>query len=758
MGVLHMAQITLKQGQVFSSDNRSLYYISSGSITASYPGGSISLSEGDTAGLLELFAKKPLFTYQVTDNVTLSTVTINSPDVLYDFFEQNEQNRQRIFASAIQQMSSLLRRYETLFYECQTLYESLVNDYKHYIALCQKYQFQAQALIGFDKLKSPIKATYSFLSPYYEQSSLIIQQGTGFGQSYDSWLLVGLLIHCNPDAEQIINEINILSQYQTDANALYLNAECNDLISLDLTLLSRFRPDGEDTMALLSEVRFMLSNMDMLGITNKELLAERQAQYDAQENRLSGTWDSGDTAPGTNNTAADLAGSLEQILAYSEIEIEHKETLRQLLAQYAKLPDRASVDEGPRLLYKRITEKFLMLYQDIALKALKDIHIPTVIKMFLFFGYLDENLAGTDNALLLYDIASTYKKPEPDSHVYPFFFWLKAIYDGQKEPSRNEFDEEYSDVIHKMKMKGDISAAQEKALMTDNLQKVKYELGSMFPQVNKMTFGRISTYCPVFSEHNVLKDIPVALVTKEKLDAGIQKVCSADFGAYYRETIYTNPTAGVNKEFIHVEALPDFILMPNMGTRGAMWQEIENRRRTTSARMMVSILHLEDINNTIVRLSGEYRWEMCKRIQGGRWNDLTELSLTSEYFDYIQFYRKNSDLSPDAKEKVKNSLAKTKNNYKEMFVLDYAAWILYESVGSPRLNKVARNILFTYCPFPKAIRTSLETNPIYRDILDRYNIRNAQKVHHMELLRQKLTSSRGSIPEEIEQEYKFITS
>jgi len=752
-----MAQITLKQGQAFTSDNRSLYYISSGSITATYPGGSISLSEGDTAGLLELLGKKSLFTYQATENVTISTMTINSPDVLYNFFEQNEQNRQRIFASAIQQISSLLRRYETIFYECQTLYDSLVNDYKHYIMLCQKYQYQAQALIGFDKLKSPTKSTCSFLSPYYEQAALIIQQGTGFGQSYDSWLLVGLLIHCNPDAEQLLNDIALLSQYETDANALYLNADGNGLISLDLTLLSRFRPDGEDTMSLLSEVRFMLSNMDMLGISDKELLAERQAQYDAQEQRLTTTFsDSDDTQ--ACNAASDLSGSLEQILSYSDIDIEHKEALRQLLAQYAKLPDRASVDEGPRLLYKKITEKFLMLYQDVTLKALKDIHIPVIIKMFLFFGYLDENLAGMDNALLLYDIAATYKKPEPDSHVYPFFFWLKAIYDGKKEPSRNEFDEEYTDAIHKMKIKGDISAAQEKALLTDNLQKVKYELGSMFPQVNKMTFGRISTYCPVFSEHNVLREIPAALVTKEKLDAGIQRVCAADFGAFYRETIYTNPTAGVNKEFIHVEALPDFILMPNMGTRGAMWQEVENRRRTTSSRMMISIFHLEDINNTIVRLSGEYRWEMCKRIQGGRWNDLTELSLTSEYFDYIQFYRKNSDLSPDAKEKVKNSLAKTKNSYKEMFVLDYSTWILYESVGSPRLNKVARNILFTYCPFPKAIRAGLETNPIYRDILDRYNIRNAQKIHHIELLRQKLTSSKGAIPEEIELEYKYVTS
>ena len=145
---------------------------------------------------------------------------------------------------------------------------------------------------------------------------------------------------------------------------------------------------------------------------------------------------------------------------------------------------------------------------------------------------------------------------------------------------------------------------------------------------------------------------------------------------------------------------------------------------------------------------------MCKRIQGARWNDLTELSLTSEYFDYIQFYRKNGDLSPETKEKIKNNLIKTKNNYKEMFVLDYMAWILYESAGSPRLNKVARTILFNYCPFPGEIRNKLGTNPIYKDILDKYNIRNAQKVHRIEMVRQKL-NARGLAPEEIEREYYF---
>lgn len=753
-----MAQTILKQGQTFNSDTKSLYYISGGTITASYPGGTLSLSEGDTLGILELFASEPLFSYEAVDNVTLSTMSVTSPDALHDFFKQNPQNGQRLISSALQQMSSLFRQYETLSYECQTSYDSFISDYKNYVKLCHKYQYQAQALQGFDKLKSPDKASCAYIGSYYEGIETVLAMGTASSGTFSSpWFIVGFLSHCSVDCERIMQAIDSLSGYQALTNNFYINESGSDLLSFNLNILARFRPGGEDTMNLLSEIRFMLSNIEMLGMCDSALLAERRSQYNVLEERLVNyVADDDDTS--SNNTAADLCGSLEQILEYSTLEIEDKETLRQLLAQYAKLPDRASVDEGPRLLYKKITEKFLLLYQNIALKALQDSHIPVLIKMFLFFGYLDENLAGADNALLLYNIAASYKEPEADSHVYPFFYWLKAIYTGKKEPSRNEFDEEYTDAIHKMKLKGDITAAQEKQLLEDTLQKVKYELSSMFPQVNKMTYGRITTYCPVFSEHNVLKDIPAAMVTKDKLDVSIQKVCSADFGAFYRETIYTNPTAGVPKEFIHIEALPDFILMPNMGTRGAMWQEIENRRRTTSARMMISIFHLENIINTIVRLSGEYRWEMCKRIQGGRWNDLTELSLTSEYFDYIQFYRKNSELSPEAKEKVKNSLAKTKNSYKEMFVQDYIIWILYESAGSPRLNKVARNILFTYCPFPKDIRTALATNPIYRDILDRYNIRNAQKLHHIELLRQKLNSSKGSVPDEIEREYTFITS
>lgn len=749
-----MAQITLKQGQQFHTDNKTLYTIQSGCITATFPGGSLTLYSGDTAGVLELFHSEPFFTYEAAENAVLQTQTCSSPEMLHDYLSQNESACMQIFPSALGQIGSLFRQYELAAYECQSLYDTLQNDYRQYVLLCQKYQYPAQGLEGFQQIQAPAGMSFQFLASYYEQLGL-----SGLVSSFcsDAWLVTGSLFHFGQDCSQILQALTALSEYRSQLTDLYLNSEEKDLITLNLSLLSRLRPGQEDVPALLSEIHFMLANLEMSAHPDSSLLQKRQEQFEKQQQRLTQTADPADALE-DNDVFASLTGSLEQILDYSELTIEGKETLRQLVSRYTALAERTSTDEANRLLYKKLTESFLLLYQKIAIKALQDSRIPMVVRMFLYFGYLDEVLAGKEHAKKLYEMARDLTEPVEGSHVYPLFFWLKAIYQGKKEPSRNEFDEEYSDVLHHLKLKGSITAAQEKELLSDTLRKVEYELTSMFPQVNKMTYGRISIYCPVFSEHNVLRELSSSLVTEEQLHAVIQKIRAIDYSAYYRETIYSNPEIGINKEYIHLEALPDFILMPNVGIRGVMWQEIENRRRTTSCRMMLSIFHLEELYQTVIHLTGEYRWEMCKRVQGARWNDLTEPSLTSEYFDYIQFYRKNNDLSPEAKEKIKNSLVKTKNSYKEMFVLDYMTWILYESTASPRLNKVARNVLFNYCPFPKEIRATLGGNPIYREILDRYNLRNVQKIHHLDLIRQKLTSSCGKIPDAIEREYLYRNS
>ena len=153
--------------------------------------------------------------------------------------------------------------------------------------------------------------------------------------------------------------------------------------------------------------------------------------------------------------------------------------------------------------------------------------------------------------------------------------------------------------------------------------------------------------------------------------------------------------------------------MPNAGTRSMMWQETAGVRRDTSARFLFPIFTAVDIDDMMVDTVGRYRWEICRKIQGVHWNDIREKSLTAEYCDYLQFYRKNRELSTEAKEKIKSALLRGRNNYREVFVKDYQNWMKYESKGSYRLNKIAREIPITYCPFAKPIREELKGNPIF---------------------------------------------
>ena len=186
-----------------------------------------------------------------------------------------------------------------------------------------------------------------------------------------------------------------------------------------------------------------------------------------------------------------------------------------------------------------------------------------------------------------------------------------------------------------------------------------------------------------------------------------------------------------------------------------MWQEIVGRNRLTPARMMLPVFQLESLEKVMVRMVGEYRWEMCKRVQGARWNDVTEPSLTSLYYDFLQFYRKNPELSPDTKEKIRSGLQKCKQNFKEYFLSDYMVYIMFESKGSPHLTKNARAILFGQCPFSAPIRQALSSNPIYQELLEAHGRSVAERCKKLDNLSRKLIAKQEKVPESLDQEIEF---
>ncbi len=535
-----------------------------------------------------------------------------------------------------------------------------------------------------------------------------------------------------------------------------MNTDFDDFFELFTSLYNKLDSTSPDALTLFGDIKHMISLLQNTNHLNSDFFTIRTSDFNRQASSLEATTATDDTlSVNAAKYKLELSNSLSTILTYSDVDQETAKAFTNCVQAYKNLSDKNQTDAAATAIYHKATELFNLIYQKVFERSLELPGLSMPVKLFLYFGFVDEELAGDENCAYLSSLADSMEENKV-SGIFTLYSWLQSIYQGEREPSRNQFEVDYKEYVHSLKVAQKITEAQERVMMADQFKKVGYELENMFPIVNKITHGQLSTFCPFFSSHRIIRPLNTCYVSPLVIKKVLEKISDLDYTAFYRETIYTNEALNIPREFIHVEYLPNFILMPNIGSRSVMWQEIEGRKRTTPARMMLSIFSLEDVESSILHLVGEYRWEICKRVQGPRWNDVTDRSLTSEYFDYVQYFRKNSELSADAKEKIKNALKKSKNSFREMFVRDYMTWVTFESAGSPRLNKIARGILFTYCPFRKEVRASLASNPLYKELSDKYEFKAKQHLHRYQLIEQKLKNSNTPLPSELKKEIKYI--
>lgn len=458
-----------------------------------------------------------------------------------------------------------------------------------------------------------------------------------------------------------------------------------------------------------------------------------------------------DIEDGYNNELIleELKGSLRKIINYVDFYEEDADLLLEAVDNLKKFSDRLSSDENARKFRKQITDLFYELYYQVFMKAVSEDYMPIYIKMFLNFGFLDEDLAGDQSTVSLYKLAQNVDDMANSETVFTIFTWLKHILWGEKNPSRNTMDQTYEEHIKQESKAGKLSVSEQDAL-EDNEMKVRFEIDNLFKHTHYMNYGKVSTFIPIIMKENVMKPLPNSFLSEGLISIIIDDIKKIDFSLFYRSVIYSNEKIGIAKEFIYKECLPDIILTPCVGTKGVLWQEIEGRDRSTPSRMVFPLFCTANPTLTIVNVLGKYRWEICKRIQGSYWNVISEKSLTSEFYDYLLFYKKNKDLSEQHKEKIKSSLINCRNNYAEFFAKDYESWVMFESKGTSKLNKVARNIIAKYCPFSMDLRVGLKNNPIMAEAMEQYEKVTANSKRRFENLYKGLESKNVEIPVELQ--------
>ena len=750
-----MEVLKFQHDQVIAKKNDKVsycYLVQQGSVIQKFGESAVSLGKNSIIGIME----KDIYLcdYIATEDTILAGFFCDDENSLKDLLAEHEKLRKIFLKAAMEQRQQLLVLYSDLSNRARQFHSSVENFYDDYKTFCNRYLIEEQpftAMEHFEPLEMHHKAeqweinnSNSIIEKYLTEYLDLMEK--------DDALTIGAIMEASAQMRRFAKGIGEMEYYLSYHKDILVGEEPIDIHKLFVDLIVKMYEKKHDLELVKKETASILKMADRLKLYNPRMISRKERELETALLEL----EKGHVQD-LMIQEVDLAKEdcLSHILEYAGYKDDDVDYFYDMVERYRDLPDKFSSETKVYNLRKELTINFYDVYYKVFMKAVKDEDsLDYILKMFLNFGFMDYSLVGEESAKALYDL-SAHLDVCSSNHIYTIYEWLKCIYMGKKEPSKNEFDMDYPMYLADMYKNGKITADQVKDYVNDRDRRVSFEIKNMFMTVNKITYGRITSFCPILCKENIISSIEKMLVTVEKLDHALNEIRKIDYSVFYREIIFSDTEKGINSDWVMKEVVPDMILMPNAGTKVMMWQETSGAKSHTPGRIMFPIFTAMDIHDLMLEAIGTFRWEICRRMQGMRWNDVREHSLTAEYCSYIQFYRKNRDLSPDAKEKLKIALGHAKNNYREIFVKDYINWIKYESKGSFRLNKVAREILTKYCPFVKSIRTELKNNPLYQATIVLFESENTRKLQRYTALYTKYVKAGGERADELQETVMF---
>lgn len=752
-----MEIIKVKREQIIAKKNDKVkywYLVQEGSVLQKFGFSEIKLEKNAIIGILE----KDIFLcdYVAGEDTVLAGFVCEDSSDLKNLLTGQEKIRNIFLRAAIEQRHQMLCLYSDLYNKARQFHTFVETVYNDYTTLCGKYKIEEQSFLRMEHF-NPLEMQHRAEAWEINNSVSIVKN---YMQEYlqlmekDDSLTVGAIMEASAQMRRFtlgIGEIESYLSYNKDV--LISESQQSDLLKLFFDLSIKTYAKKYDISPVTKDMNLIIKVAEKLNIYNSRMLGRRLNEFKNYD-YSNGTSDVAGVSvrEEMDIMAVDCVGHILEYAGFKDDEIED---ICNMIETYRDLPDMASMDGEVYALRKKLTAIYYDIYYKVFMRAVKNEETLTpVLEMFLNFGFMDVEFVGEENAKALYELTAHLDICHSE-RIFTIYEWLKCIYNGEKIPSKNEFDMDYSAYLADLCKNGKITAEEAAAYQQSREKKVEFEIKNMFTSVNKMTYGKISTFCPILSKNDLLNAVEKMLVTAEKLENALNEIRKIDYSAFYREVMFSDTEKGINCEHIMKEILPDIILLPNAGTRVTMWQETSGIKSDTPGRFMFPIFTALDVDDLMLGMVGHFRWEMCRRIQGVHWNDVREKSLTAEYCTYIQFYKKNHELSADAKEKIKSALIRVQNNYREVFVKDYVNWIKFESKGSFRLNKVSRDILIRYCPFAKTVRNELNANPLYQASISRFEVETKKKLQRYNGLYDKYIKAGGEITEDLKENLLF---
>lgn len=743
-----------------------------GKILVQKRGVHVEIMEGDLFAISDVCIGQYQCTYSALEPSLVYAFPGNSEDAIHTFLSSNPEYRGIMIASLCKEVMKYTQQYQTLVLEAKNIFNYLNQHYTLYS------EHGDQKLIPEDYLEKMPKEILSLttneeeISFYAECGKLSLDVQKDYYNHSENMAeyqakKIAVVI------EDLLQGCENVFDYIEEAFHYFINETGTGLYDNEVKLALTMKRQGAfqvDYLKRINETKDKIINTSLLiqkkvGITipvNKDKLEELLLSVLMEPSGTAAKKEKAVTeivatqkCVNEKDSPKQLEHSLQQILDFSQVTADIEENFKETMEVFFKTEDKLSTKEEMRRLRKEIAGQFYEVYMKCMWRAFQEETMPKPVELFLDFGFVDERLLTAKQLLFLSNV--TIENIEGPCNVYTMSEWLKAVYEGRKEPSRNEFDQTYKEQLREMRKNKAITEAQEKELLEDSRKKFEFEVQNMVRYNSKVVNGQLSTFVPILHKDIFYGVLDKLYLTKRKLVESLLEVEKLDFSAFYRSVLYVNPELKIEKEYIMKKVYPDMILMPVYGTTASMWQEIGSRKRDTPARFLFPIFTDTSLNETMVKMFGRYRWEFCRCEQGTTWNNIQYKSLTSEYMDYIQYYKKNRSLTEEKRNKIKAQIQRGRNNSREIFVIDYDNWIRGEAVGAMKMNKVARELLATYCPFEKPVREELEKNNAFAEAMARQKREFAKSAHEYDLKIRQMEKKISNVPDEIRETYQFYS-
>ncbi|MBN2735576.1 MAG: cyclic nucleotide-binding domain-containing protein [Spirochaetales bacterium] len=442
----------------------------------------------------------------------------------------------------------------------------------------------------------------------------------------------------------------------------------------------------------------------------------------------------------------------KRILDFAEMPGPFGKEFQQLLGQFKKIDSK--FENVPKLnsLKRRIAEKYFQLYEKCFIKMIDTNPKNFIPGIMLHFGALDESLIQPKHMELLDKSFTKNLYVDSSVPVMTLPYFLDKIHRGEVNPSLTDMGESFRDVLKRQEREKHSKKNKEEFFEDRPEDRVKFEIRKMVSSAYRMVFGSIHTAFPILCSEALMGRPEELFLDPQEVADIVNFLKQRDFSMFFRENVVH---LKYGTDIILKEVVPNFILFPVYGTKMIMWQELDGPKRDSVGRCFLPTFFSGDKQKALLSAVGHFIWELHRVIAGANWMSPVDGGITGAYYDYITFYKKNPNLTPAVKDRLKEFVRKHRSD-RDRFTSDYMNWVLNEYEGIPKLNNVAREIFYKFRPFPKAERERLCQRPVFGNLEMKYMNITRRNLLKIEGRIRKYEKSSEEVPKELSDYYDFL--